>query len=358
LRKKLFWTERVIELFPIGKQRGAISFGVLLFVRSLFFFSIFWLTGFLAIAIDGVTIDSLSLLTLQMTLFCILGFLIFVGSWWFRNQWTWFFNWTRHILKLSEPEFRRFRDKLERLINSFFPCLTIALILFFLNLLPQLDLLYSSLFLNPLVFAYWWCLMTFTFILFVATPFWMIISLWIVTFLTLRQPLDLTVSRRTSKEFKPLALWSLKNSLLYFVEITILVFYTYIQRYMWGTIIYSITMGLLILIGVLAFLLPFYNIHRTLVKFKKQKLREIEEESSKLIQESNDVSAKYPAGDSKDRLMLITSRLVNLHIKERSVTEADEWPIDTTILSMLSGIVLTPILTKIIIETILVIFAV
>lgn len=356
--KKLFWTERVIELFPIGKQRSGISFGVLLFVRSLFFSSIFWLTGFLAIAIDGMTIDSLSLLTQQMIVFCIIGFLVFVGSWWFRNQWTWFFNWTRHILKLSEAEFGRFRDKLERLINSFFPCLTIALILFFLNLLPQLDLLYSNLFRHPLVFAYWWCFMTFTFILFLATGLWMTISLWIVTFLTLRQPLDLTLSRRTSEEFRPLALWSLKDSLFYFVGIGILVFYEYIQRFLWGTILYSAIVGLAILIGVLAFLLPFYNIHRSLVKSKKRKMREIEEESSKLIQESNDVSTKYPAGDSKDRLILITSRLVNLHIKERSVTEADEWPIDTTILSMLAGIVLTPILTKIIIDTILVIFAV
>lgn len=356
--KKLFWTERVIELFPIGKQRGGISFGVLLFVRSLFFFSIFWLTGFLAIAIDGMAIDNLSLLTQQMTFFCIIGFLTFVGSWWFRNQWTWFFNWTRHILKLSEPEFGRFRDKLERLINSFFPCLAIALIIFILNALPQLDLLYSGLILHPLMFAYWWCFMTFMLTLFLATSFWMIISLWIVTFLTLRQPLDLTLSRRTSEEFRPLALWSLKASLLYFVGIVILVFYESIQRWLWGTALYAAVVGFLILIGVLAFLLPFYNIHRALVKFKKRKLREIEEESSKLIQESNDVSAKYPAGDSKDRLMLITSRLVNLHIKERTVTEADEWPIDTTILSMLAGIVLTPILTTIIIDTILGIFAV
>lgn len=305
-----------------------------------------------------MTIDSLSLLTQQMIVFCIIGFFVFVGSWWFRNQWTWFLDWTRRILKLSDPEFGRFRDKLERLINSFFPCLAIASVIFFLNLLPQVDLLYSNLILHPLVFAYWWCFMTFTYILFLATGLWMMISLWIVTFLTLRQPLDLTLSRRASEEFRPLALWSLKDSLFYFVAIAILVFYEYIQSFLWGTILYSVIVGFLILIGVLAFLLPFYIIHRALVKFKKQKLREIEEESFKLIQESNDVSAKYPVGDSKERLMLITSRLVNLHIEESSVTEADEWPIDTTILSMLAGIVLTPILTKIIIDTILVIFAV
>jgi hypothetical protein len=54
--------------------------------------------------------------------------------------------------------------------------------------------------------------------------------------------------------------------------------------------------------------------------------------------------------------MLISSRLVNLHIQETRVEAADEWPIDTTILSMLAGLVFTPILTKIIVDTILAIF--
>ena len=349
LPKRVLWTERVIELFPIGKERGKVSFVVVRVVRSLCFFSIFWLTGFLAIAIDGVTSDSLSLFMLQMPFFCIIGFIVFVGSGWFRNQWNWFFNWTRHILKLSEPEFGRFRDKLERFINNFFPCLAIALILFFLNLMPQLDLLYVNLFLHPLVLAYWWCGMVFMLVLFMATMFWMIISLWIGTFLTFRQPLNLTLSRRTSRKFRPLALWSLKVSLLYFMGLAIIVVYESIQRFLWGTILYVAIVGFLILIGVLAFLLPFYNIHRALVNLKKRKLREIEEESNKLIQESNDTLAKYPAGDSRDRIMLITSRLVSLHAKERNLREADEWPIDPTILVGFTGFVLIPILTNIIV---------
>jgi len=151
-----------------------------------------------------------------------------------------------------------------------------------------------------------------------------------------------------------LALWSLKASLLYFMVPAIIVFYESIQRYLWGTILYGTIpyvaiVSFLILIGVLAFLLPFYNIHRALVNLKKRKLREIEEESNKLIQESNDTLAKYPTGDSRDRIMLITSRLVSLHAKERNLREADEWPIDPTILVRLTGLVLIPILTKIIV---------
>ena len=348
----MFWTERVIELIPIGKERGRVSFLVVRFVRSLCFFSVFWLTGFLAIAIDGMAIGSLSLFILQMPFFCIIGFVVFVGSGWFRNQWNWFFNWTRHILNLGEPEFGRFREKLERFINSFFPCLAIALILFFLNLMPQLDLLYFNLFLHPLVVAYWWCFMVFILVLFLATELWMIISLWIGTFLTLRQPLNLTLSRRTSEEFRPLAFWSLKVSLLYFATVAIMVFYESIQRFLWGTVFYAVVVVFLILIGVLAFLLPFYNIHRALVNLKKRKLREIEEECKKLIQESDDTLAEYPAGDTRDQIMLITFRLVDLHVRERDVTGAEEWPIDKTILSMLSAILLVPILTKIIVDII------
>lgn len=191
--------------------------------------------------------------------------------------------------------------------------------------------------------------MVFMLVLFMATMFWMIISLWIGTFLTFRQPLNLTLSRRTSRKFRPLALWSLKVSLLYFMGLAIIVVYESIQRFLWGTILYVAIVGFLILIGVLAFLLPFYNIHRALVNLKKRKLREIEEESNKLIQESNDTLAKYPAGDSRDRIMLITSRLVSLHAKERNLREADEWPIDPTILVGFTGFVLIPILTNIIV---------
>ena len=105
-----------------------------------------------------------------------------------------------------------------------------------------------------------------------------------------------------------------------------------------------------ILFGVVAFLLPFYNIHRALVKLKKRELEEIEEETDKLIQELTETSPKHPAGHSKDHIIEITSSLVSLHIRERSVAEADEWPIDITVLSILAGIVLTPIITKIIVD--------
>lgn len=107
----------------------------------------------------------------------------------------------------------------------------------------------------------------------------------------------------------------------------------------------------IILFGVIAFLLPFYNIHRALVKLKRRELEAIEEESNKLIGELTETLAHaYPAGNSKDNISLINSRLNILHIRERSVTEADEWPIDVTVLSLLAGIVLMPLLTKVIVD--------
>lgn len=256
------------------------------------------------------------------------------------------------MLKLSEPEFDKLRDRLERFINSFYPCLAFALATYVsFVIMPQLSTLIGAI---ERATFYWYVCVTFVVHLFIGTGLWMTVSMWIAIFLTFRQPLNLELSRRTNKDFRPLAVWALKVSLIYFAYLTISIVMQSPaltpMSYLWGTSLFVVAVGLMILVGVLAFLLPFYNIHRTLVKLKQQELEEIEEESNKLMRELTGTLAKYPAGDSKDNISLINSRLNILHIRERSVTEADEWPIDMTILSILCGIVLIPIFTEIIIN--------
>jgi len=327
------------------------------FVRSLCFFSIFWLSGLAAIVIDGFVIEALFWLTLCMANFHIIGFMIFAVSGWFSNRWDWFFGWSSHILKLSELEFAKFHDKLERLITSFYPCLTIGLVLAINWLRPEFGAILEF---GTLWRVRWYVCYSFMFSLLAATVIWMIVSMWITMFLTFRKPLDLKLSRWTSRDFRPLALWSLKISLLSFGGLTIYaVFITAIQfafvADLWQTHLVLSTV-FFAFVAVTAFLLPFYNIHRTLVKLKKRELQEIEAEYSKLTQELNENLSKHPTKDSKERLMLITPCLINLQIRERIASEADEWPIDTTILSMLTLIVLIPLLTQIVIDILFGIF--
>lgn len=273
----------------------------------------------------------------------------FVVSGWYSDKWNWFFDWSGHILKLSEPEFGRLRDRLERFITSFYPCLAIALLLLIGGLImPQLDAFREAL---MRLSGYWWLCTSFMLALLLGTGIWLIISMWIGVFFTFRQPLNIKLSRWTSRDFRPLAIWSLKCSLLYFVGAAMV---TAVVSPIFGTFrdpfgaLSVASIGFSVFFGVMAFLLPFYNIHRALVKLKKRELQKIEEESNNLMEELTETLAKHPTGDSKDYAMLI--RLNVLQIRERLVTEADEWPIDMTVLSLLSAIVLTPILTQVIIE--------
>jgi sensor histidine kinase YesM len=294
----------------------------------------------------------LLLVALNMAYFSVSVFIVFLISGWFRSKWSWFFEWSAHLLKLSSPEFHKLRDRLERFINSFYPCLAFALATHVsFTIMPQLNTVIEAI---ERPAFYWYVGMTFVSHLFVGTGIWMIVSMWIAIFLAFRQPLNLELSRRINRDFRPLAVWALKVSLICFAYLTLsIVMQSPVFNpvsILWGTNFLMIIVGLMILLGVFAFLLPFYNIHRTVVKLKQQELEVIEDESNKLMGELTETLAQYPAGDSKDNISLINSRLNILHIRKGSVAEAGEWPIDMNILSILSGIVLIPIFTEIIIK--------
>jgi len=358
----MLWTERIIELFPIWKERGNFaSFLAVRLVRSLCFSSIFWLTGIFVYLFAGLT--GPATLTGLVELFVYVsavGFLIFAASGWFQTRWNWFFEWSHSILKLSEAEFSKFHDRMERFNNSFFPCLTIVLVWLIVLGIP--DFSYMLQLFGPTALWIWLISVNFFLALFYGTGIWIIISMWITFYVTFRQPLNLKLSPRTNEEFKPLALWSLKVLFLSFVFVTLTVVFWLSGIFVstWGS---ALLMGILIFImtiGVLAFLLPFYNIHRVLIKLKKLELQEIEEEFNKLIQDLTLTASKNPAFHSEERTTQIMSSLVSLQvlqIRERRAKEADEWPIDTTILSILAGIVLIPILAQIIINVFFTIFA-
>jgi hypothetical protein len=224
----------------------------------------------------------------------------------------------------------------------------------------------------PLFIKEWGAIVTgylavvnFFFILFFATLIWIIVSMWITLYVTLRQPLNLKLSPRTNEEFQPLAIWGLKVLFVTFVLVAIIVvFYNLgIVFSPWGFVGFVGSLVFTVVLGVIAFLLPFYHVHRILIKLKKRELLEIEEEVNKLMDDLAQTSSNNNVLHSEESITQIMNsqralaRLHFLQIRERRAKEADEWPIDTTILSILAAIVLVPILSQILINFLTTVFA-
>jgi hypothetical protein len=272
----------------------------------------------------------------------------FVVSGWFQTKWDWFFGWSSHILRLSETEFNKFRDGREKFVKSSLACLTVTLILYVASVIPFLQLMnkeYGPIMLRPAVFLGYLAFTNFFIALLLGTLLWIIISMWITFSVTLRKPLNLKLSTRTDKEFRPLAIWSLKILFLTFVLVAIVVVFVNL-----GVIIipggfasYSGTLIFLVFMGVLAFLLPFYHVHRVLKKLKERELLEIDEEHDRIIEDLTSTQAS----DTDARVRGLVS-LEILHLRERRAKDADVWPIDMTILSAVAGLVLIPIVVNII----------
>jgi hypothetical protein len=364
LPKRILWTERIFQLIPIGRERGSFaSFLAVRLIRSVCFVFILFLTAVLVVSIfgfpPGYDVSGVNSLAPFGYFFAVV-FLVLVVSGWFHNKWEWFFGWSSHIVNLSESEFGKFRDRMEKFISSSFACLVIALILFVQAVIPSIPFFIDVF--GSTTFVVWMLAVNFLFMLLLGTLIWIIVSMWITFYVTLRHPLNLRLSHRADEEFQPLAMWGLKVLFVTFVLVAVfVVFYNLgilfspggFAGFLGGLIFF-------VILGVVAFLLPFYNVHRVLVKLKKRELLEIEGESNRLMQDLAETASKNHVLRSEERMTQIMNSLVSLQvlqIREKRAKEADEWPIDTTVLSILAGIVLVPILSQIIINFLSAIFA-
>jgi hypothetical protein len=205
----------------------------------------------------------------------------------------------------------------------------------------------APLMLRPAVFLVYLAFTNFFIALLIGTLLWIIVSMWITFSVTLRKPLNLKLSPRTDEEFRPLAIWSLKVLFVTFVLVAIVVVFVNLGVIIMpgGFASYLGTLIFLVFMGVLAFLLPFYHVHRVLVKLKKQELDEIEEEHDRIIQDLTGTGSTQAS--DREAINSIISLEV-LHLRERRAKDADDWPIDMTILSAMAGLVLIPILVNII----------
>ena len=322
-----FWVEK----FPIHKS-GLFWW----FVRIFCFLFVIWSSGLLAHAFDGMLTSFVSNLPLHAAFFGN-GIIILYGTKGIRSFLEWLPKWARPILKLDKAEFNKFLEKGERWVSSFFPIFLFALAITSINFFAMSQAVVEGLTLH----SAWNLAFSFFFYLIIGTGVWIILSLWLIIFRVSRQPLNLQLSPQPSKTFRPLAIPSLYAAICFFLAISIGPFF-YPPTSIADFAIY----GLFIMFGASAFLIPFYNIHLVLIRLKKHELQNIDEETNVLMKELNEALTEHR--NSKN-ITTITARLLALQIKEKNVTKAEEWPVNTSYFSILSGTILMA-LGRIIVE--------
>ena len=211
--RKILWTELLFSYFPIDKE----MFWQQMLVRFCFLLLI-WLTGLLAYGLNGLLISYLTNLSIYQMLFGT-GFIILFGSFMVQRSLKDLIQNARTILKLDEPLFRRFSERVERYSYSFLPCLLIALALVFLSGVP--NEFQQALAEGFKLHTTWNLLFTLFSYLLAATGLWMFMSIWLTIFLTSRQPLNVKLSPKTIEKFRDLSMLALWFSLFYFLALAI-----------------------------------------------------------------------------------------------------------------------------------------
>jgi hypothetical protein len=342
----MLWTELLFSYFPIDKK----IFWQQMLARFCFLFSV-WLIGLLAYALEGQMTSYIIDLGGYTNLFGT-GFLVLFGSYSAQRKLNDIIQNVRPMLKLDDPQFQKFSERLERYSYSFLPCLfiTIAFVVMgFGILLTGAPIEFQQAWAEGLRLIVIWFLLAQIFLwLLTATGIWMVVSIWLTIFLISRQPLNVELSPETIEKFRGLSILALWFSLFYFLGVSIanVLFLASAPALSLLEIVVS-PYFFFIAIGIIGVLFPFYNIHNALLKLKKQELLIIEEESEQLLQQLDEVLAKQPTRQISDQTITIMARLFSLQIKERHVKAAQEWPIDIGFLTKLIAVGLIPIIARI-----------
>lgn len=349
LGKRLLWTERVLDLWAYKvlriEKRVETSNWWWALGRVSFLFVV-WLSGLILHALDGLMFPYVLDFHPYALLFGV-SFIIFIGSSALRGTLEWFFPWVRPILNLNDSQFERFRNRIERFASSFFPVLGFSLGLVFClptNIFEE----FKEAFISGTTLSEAWTLgFTLFIILIVATGIWIILSNWLPIFLMSRQPLKLELSREISKKFRPLARWVMWFSLYYFIAVGLGV--AQLNAPIEIVIIYYF---LFTLFGAVSTVIPFYDIHKILIRLKNQELQKINDESEKLANELNNMLTSCPTENCRGQATIITARLLSLQFKEKSIRELEEWPVSIGFFQTLGSFIVMPIIIKIVIEII------
>ncbi len=341
--KKQIWTELLFSCLPVEKDNLKKQ----ILIRLIFLFAL-WFIGLAAYTFDGLSLRYVTNFQVYMTLFGT-GLIVLFGTYMIQRELRRIVSSFRPLLKLDDVSFKKFSERIERYSFSFIPCLLMA-IPFTLLFSGGLNVLYTAFFSS--FHEIWNLAISFFLNLLTSTGLWMGISIWLAIFLISNQPLRVQPSQNTIDIFRGLAVLALWFSLFYFLAITIGVVIPVLRQPAMSFLdIMASPLLFFIAIGVIGILLPFYNIHRALLKVKRKELQEIEEEFKQLHQDLDRTLAELQS-KSTDKITITMGRLMNLQIKERETKMTQEWPIDISFLTKLLGLILVPAVVRVLIELI------
>jgi len=340
LPKKMIWTEKLFTRLPIDRKKIKEQ----MLVR-LFFLFVVWLTGLAAYALDGQAAQYVS--NVQVFPWFGTGLIILMGTFMIQESLGDTVLSVRPLLNMDDSKFKKLLGRIEWYSYGFLPYLLLTLVIVVLS--GNIVTLVSRTLFEGFHGIWTVCFMFFSSLL-TATGIWICVSIWLTTYLISRQPIQVELSPETMKKFRGLAVLALQFAAFYFLAVSLGVVLPLSQTPIrsFTDVIMSPILPFTV-IGLVGVLLPFYNIHTALLSLKKQELSKIQSEFERLEITLDEILTK-PTDQLSDQTTDITYRIFRLQIKERRIKAAQEWPIDITFISKLLGLVLTPVVAKILTE--------
>ena len=339
----MIWIERLFNLLPISKKLR-----VQILVR-LFFVSAVWLTGLAAFAVDGQAVQYIS----NVLWIPVFGsyFLILTGTFFVQNSLGNTVLSVRPLLNMDDSKFKKLLERIEWYSYSVIPYLLVTLILFArpFSSWEAVTIVSRTLFEGGFVGIWTICFFWFFSSLLSATGIWVCVSIWLTTYLISRQPIQVELSPETVNKFRGLTVLGLQFAAIYFLAVSFGVVFPLPPIHSLTDVIMSPILPFTA-VGLVGVLLPFYNIHRTLLSLKKKELSKIQSEFEHLETTLDGILTKPNDQLSGQTAGVITLRIFSLQVRERRIRAVQEWPIDIGFISKLLGLGLTPVAAKIVQE--------
>ncbi len=305
-----------------------------------------WLLGFLAFAVGNQTLAYIGSLPVYGFVFLFLPALL-LGTRYFHRSYLKGLEDFQPYVKLSNPEFTRLKQRLDRILCNSRIVLPLGILAFILleeNFAPIRNAILNRSLTGISVSPVWLWSTGLAFIdwLLFATAIWLVISVWTGIYYISTQPLNFTPSR-FSQEFRGLATFNLRVTGFYFLGIGIaLLLNLYATRNLFSLGFFYA----LLIAGAIGFFAPHYNIHRTLLKGKLDELQRLDKEIAHFASELH--SLHLNESQDLQEYVKLTARIIALQANERRIAEADDWPLDHSQISTFLILIIIPIILNLI----------
>ncbi len=308
-----------------------------------------WISGLVAYSFQGVSAAVVyigSIITYSWLLY--IPLMVF-GLQYFHRSYIKEVEGFRPYLKISEDAFRSLVRRLDFLVcNRWIVFISAAFLSGYFELtnptLTPLQLLVIQLRAGqlPNIVAVWGTAQTYLNWLLLSTGIWLVVSIWLGIFLVSRRPVNFTPSR-FSNEFRNLAMLNLKTTGFYFLGLAVpsLLIYFESSNKHFDPLSLAFFYALIVP-GVIGFFAPHYNIHRTLRRGKLDELERIDREMVKDAAKLHDLHLNK--SEDLQEYVKLSSRLIALSANERRIADADDWPLDHSMITTFAAFIIIPII--------------